>query len=85
MSVDIRNIDLHGGYCTKSGTSAYYGDKDCQHLVWNPSGMRAMCSLFLTPKTFKPTGLQMGRDWQYRRCKACKECTLITHKPGGPA
>lgn len=82
---DIRNIDLHGMYCTRSNNGAYYGDKDCRHLTWDASGNRARCSLFLTAKTFKPTGLQMGRDWQYRRCKACRECTEITHKPGGPA
>jgi hypothetical protein len=85
MSVtDIRDIDLNGMYCT-STSSRSYSTKDCQHLIWNATGMRAMCSLFLTEKTFKPTGLQMGRDWQYRRCKACRERALITGKPGGPS
>jgi len=78
MSPDIRPIDFNSMYCTKHGSNAHYGDKDCPHLVWDTTGNHAKCSLFLT-KTKKPQALQMGRDWQYKRCKACRECGLITH------
>jgi hypothetical protein len=79
MSPDIRAIDTNSAYCTKISTGAYYGDKDCSHLVWDAAGNHAKCSLFCT-KTKKPQALRMGRDLQYLRCKACRDCTLITHK-----